>query len=88
MLGHYLLFNRNCEEALKWYEKAFDTKVTNMQKYGDIPPNSGVPMEENDLNLVLHSRIVIEGVEVMCADSRQTPGVGNNMYISITTSND
>jgi PhnB protein len=88
MLGHYLMFNRNCEEALKAYEKAFDTKAAHIQKYGDMPPNPAFPIEENDLNLILHSRLVIEGVEVMCADSRQTPEAGSNMYISLTTSND
>lgn len=89
MLGHYLLFNRNCEEALKVYEKAFGAKVAGMQKYKDIP-NPGFPVEEKDLELVLHSQIVIDGTEIMCADSGQGQPLvsGNNMYITLTTGNE
>lgn len=85
MLGHYLMFHRNCEEALKVYEKAFNTKVNMMQKYKDIPPKPNFPVDENDLNLILHSRLVIGGTEIMCADSGQALTYGNNMYITLTT---
>jgi PhnB protein len=87
MLGHYLMFNRNCEEALETYEKAFDTKVIMMQKYKDMPPNPNFPVAESDLNLILHSRLIIDGSEIMCADSGQAPTSGNNMYITLTSSN-
>jgi PhnB protein len=85
MIGHYLLFSGNCEEALKTYEKAFDTKVIVMQRYRDMPSSPDFPIPESDLNLVLHSRLVIDGSEIMCADSREVPLSGNNMYISITS---
>jgi len=85
MVGHYLLFSGNCEEALKTYEKAFDTKVIVIQRYRDMPSSPDFPIPESDLNLVLHSRLVIEGDEIMCADSREVPTSGNNMYISITS---
>lgn len=87
MLGHYLMFNRNCEEALGVYEKAFNTKVITMQKYKDMPPNPNFPVAESDLNLVLHSRLVIDETEIMCADSGQAPIPGSNMYITLTSSN-
>ncbi|MDD3172341.1 MAG: VOC family protein [Herbinix sp.] len=87
MLGHYLMFQRNCEEALNVYEKAFNTKIIIMQKYKDMPPNPNFPIAESDLNLVLHSRIVIDGTEIMCADSGQALSSGNNMYITLTSSN-
>ncbi|QHI71693.1 VOC family protein [Aminipila terrae] len=88
MLGHYLMFNRNCQEALKAYEKAFNTKVIMMEKYKDMPPNPDFPIAEKDLNLVLHSRIIIDGTEIMCADGGQTHTWGNNMYITLTSSNE
>lgn len=87
MLGHYLMFNRNCEEALAAYEKAFNTKVIMMQKYKDMPADPSFPVAEGDLNLVLHSRLIIDGTEIMCADSGQAPASGNNMYITLTSSN-
>jgi PhnB protein len=88
MLGHYLMFNRNCEEALEAYEKAFNTKVITMQKYKDMPTDPSFPVAESDLNLVLHSRLVIDGTEIMCADSGQAPASGNNMYITLTSGNE
>ena len=63
------MFNRNCEEALRAYENAFNTKVAMMQKYKDMPPNPNFPVAEGDMNLVLHSRITIDGTEIACADS-------------------
>lgn len=85
MLGHYLMFNRNCTEALLVYEKAFDAKITEMQKYGDMPPNPNFPIPEENKGLVLHSRIQLDGGEIMCADASERGEVGNNMYVSITT---
>ncbi len=84
MLGHYLLFNRNCEEALKTYEKAFSATITEMQKYCDMPPNPAFPIADQDKNLVLHARINIAGAELMCADSSGGISSGDNMYVSIT----
>lgn len=85
MLGHYLMFNRNCAEALLVYEKAFDAKITEMQKYGDMPPNPNFPVPDENKELVLHSRIQLDGGEIMCADASERGEAGNNMYVSITT---
>lgn len=85
MVGHYLLFNRNCAQAAAVYEKAFDAKVLEMQKYGDMPPNPQFPVPESDKELVLHSRLLIDGMELMCADSPQRSAGCDNMYVSITT---
>lgn len=85
MLGHYLMFNRNCAEALLVYEKAFDAKITEMQKYGDMPPNPNFPIPEEDKELVLHARIQLDDGEIMCADASEPGEAGSNMYVSITT---
>jgi PhnB protein len=82
------MFHRNCEEALSVYEKAFNTKVTEMRKYKDMPPNPNFPIPESEMNLVLHARVDIEGSELMCADSSKDLSLGNNMYVSLTTSNE
>ncbi|OPY62229.1 MAG: hypothetical protein A4E56_01486 [Pelotomaculum sp. PtaU1.Bin065] len=84
MLGHYLMFNRNCAEAIKIYEKAFDAKAIEIQKYGDMPPNPAFPIPESDKELVLHARLQLDGMEIMCADSSERSMSGNNMYVSIT----
>jgi len=85
MIGHYLMFNRNCKEALETYAKAFSVKIAEMQTYGDMPPNPAFPVPESDKGLVLHSRLVIDGTELMCADSSRGSTSGTNMYISVTT---
>ena len=85
MTGHYLMFNRNCEEALAVYVKAFNAEITEMQKYGDMPPDPAFPVAESDKGLVLHARLNINGGELMCADSSDSNTSGSNMYISITT---
>jgi PhnB protein len=85
MIGHYLMFNRNCAEALAVYAEAFDGKITEMQKYGDMPPNPAFPVPEADKSLVLHARLVIDGTELMCADSSQHSTAGDNMYVSVTS---
>lgn len=85
MLGHYLMFNRNCAEALLVYEKAFDAKITEIQKYSDMPPTPNFPIPEEDKGLVLHARIQLDGEEIMCADASEPGKIGNNMYVSITT---
>jgi len=78
------MFNRNCEEALKVYTKAFKAKVTEIQKYGDIP-NQGFKVPERDKNLVLHARLHLGDMEIMCADSEERSQPGENMYITVTT---
>lgn len=85
MLGHYLMFNRNCAEAIKTYETALGAKVLEMQKYGDMPSNPAFPVSDADKNLVLHARLELDGMELMCADGSGQITSGNNMYVSITT---
>lgn len=66
MISHYLLFNRNCSEALDTYVKAFEAQITEMQKYGDVP-NSGFPIDDKDKNLILHSSWIIWKLCVLTA---------------------
>jgi len=78
------MFNRNCSEALETYVKAFGAQISEMQKYGDVP-DAGFPVDDNDKNLILHSRLKLDDTEIMCADSPEHYQPGNNMFVSITT---
>lgn len=84
MISHYLMFNRNCAEAMAVYAAAFDGKVLEVSKYGDMPPDPSFPVSEADRDLVLNARLEIDGMEIMCADSTRVSS-GDNMYVSITT---
>lgn len=84
MLGYYLMFNRNCREAIAAYEKAFGAQILEIQKYGDMPPDPRFPIPESNKELVLHARLQIGNMEIMCADSSGEISHGNNMYVSVT----
>ena len=86
MIQHYLMFNRNCAEALDVYAKAFGGEIKEKQTYGDMPGNPAFPIAEADVGLVLHARLVIDGAELMCADSSARSEPGSNMYVSVTLS--
>jgi PhnB protein len=79
------MFNRNCAEALELYAKAFDAKITEVQKYGDMPPDPNFPITDSVKNLVLHSRLKIDGMEFMCSDASEGVTSSDNMYISVMT---
>lgn len=84
MISHYLIFNRNCAQALQVYCKAFNTQITEIRKYGDIQ-DPGFKVEEKDKDLVLHARFKLGDTEIMCADSDERYEPGTNMYITVTT---
>lgn len=85
MIGHYLMFEGNCAQALATYERAFDAKATHVQRYKDMPPNPNFPVSEERKAWILNSRLQIAGSEIMCADGSATLQQGNNMYVTVTT---
>jgi len=85
MIGLYLNFNGNCAEALELYAKALNVKASGIQKYGDMPPNPAFPVAEKDKNLILHSTMTIDGMEIMASDSSRGCISGSNMYVTVTS---
>ncbi|MCL1897727.1 MAG: VOC family protein [Micrococcales bacterium] len=85
MLGHYLMFNRNCSQALETYKQAFGATVLEMQTYGDLPQNPTAPITQEDKDLVLHSRFEIDGSVIMAADSTHGWHSGGPILISVDT---
>jgi PhnB protein len=65
-LSPYLLFNGQCEEAFKFYEKALGAKIEGISKYGESPMASHVPAEW--ANKVMHARLNIDGMILMGSD--------------------
>jgi PhnB protein len=85
MIGIYLMFNGKCKEALTLYEKAFNIKIAEIRKFSDMPPNPNFPVSEEEKDRILHSKFVLDGMEIMCSDSSGKSQSGSNMYVSITT---
>jgi PhnB protein len=65
-LSPYLLFNGQCEEAFKFYEKALGAKIEGISRYGESPMASHVPAEW--ANKVMHARLNIDGMILMGSD--------------------
>jgi 16S rRNA (cytosine1402-N4)-methyltransferase len=81
-LGIFLAFNGNCNEALEFYAKVFDTKPGQVMKYGDGPSDRQIPGFEDK---VMYSDMVIGGENVMLSDAppHGAPYVaGNNFCMS------
>ena len=84
MIKPYLMFNRECLEAFKWYQEAFNGEILSLQKYGDMPPNPSFPVAEEDKNLVLHAELKLtETGRILGADSSRDLGDGQKVSISV-----
>jgi PhnB protein len=63
----YLLFNGNCEEALKTYEKILGGKIDCMLTHEGTPASCQVPPEWQ--KKILHARITIGDAILMASDA-------------------
>ncbi|PID15626.1 hypothetical protein CSV63_07565 [Sporosarcina sp. P34] len=80
----YLIFKGNCREAVEFYAEVFETEKPNFMTFGEQPPNPEYPLPEEAKNLIMHTRLAIEGSTVMFSDT--FPGspftVGNNISLA------
>lgn len=63
----YLNFNGQCEEALKFYEKAIGAKVLFKMTWGESPMAGQLPAEAH--GLIMHSSVKVGEGAIMCADA-------------------
>ena len=93
-INFYLLFNGNCEEAFNFYKSAFGIDFTFIGRYGDIPPQNGMPpISEDEKNkienicLPIAEETVLMGADVcgslyIEADSR---GEADRLFAGLST---
>jgi PhnB protein len=85
----YINFNGNCREAVEFYSQVFGTEKPEIMTFGDAPPDPEFVLPEEAKNLVMHTRLNINGSNVMFSDV--FPGmpfvVGNNISLSIVSIN-
>src|SRR4051812_11154118 len=76
-LTPYLIFDGKCEEALKFYEKAFGGKIENLMRWGGSPAEQ---MAVNK-NWVLHATFVAKEVKLLASDRGKdgTPPAADGM---------
>jgi PhnB protein len=81
----YLNFPGTCEEAFRFYEKVFQTKIEGILRFGEASFAGNVPAAAKDKIMNVHMPIT-EEVHLMGADSVAGIGdplvVGNNFNIS------
>jgi len=65
-LNPYLLFDGNCEAALRFYEQALGAKTLSLMHYGGTPACAQLPADMK--NKVLHARFAVGDVVVMVSD--------------------
>jgi PhnB protein len=85
----YLNFNGNTREAVEFYAEVFGTEKPQIMTFGETPPDPNFPLPEEAKNLVMHTRLIIDGSNVMFSDV--FPGmpfvVGNNISLSVVNRN-
>lgn len=66
-INPYLLFNGNCEEAFKYYERCLGGKIEAMLPHAGTPAEKHVPAEWR--NKILHARMTVNGQALMGSDA-------------------
>jgi len=81
----YIVLGGNCAEALEFYEKAFNGKVTMISRYKDAPAQEGYVTPPEFAEFILHAQIDIGGAIIMfCDNSPHLPyNVGNHVMLSV-----
>jgi PhnB protein len=62
----YLFFDGRCEEAIDFYRRTIDAKVTQVTRFKDVP-NACSPGKQHD-DKVMHASIQIGGATVLASD--------------------
>jgi PhnB protein len=88
-LDVYLIFNGNCREAVEFYAKVFKTAAPQIMTFGESPQDPDYPLPEEAKDLVLHTRLTIDGSNVMFSDTfpGQTFTEGNNVTLALVSNN-
>ena len=85
----YLNFNGNCREVVEFYADVFGTEKPQIMTFADAPPSPEYPLPDEAKNLVMHSRLNINGSNVMFSDV--FPGMpfieGNNISLAVVSTN-
>jgi len=63
----YLIYDGNCQEALKFYQKVLGARIEATHRYGEGPPEMQVAPEHKDR--IMHARLTIDGEVLMASDA-------------------
>ncbi|MGL4670348.1 MAG: VOC family protein [Methanobacteriaceae archaeon] len=83
MIKPFIFLKGNCEEALNTYEKAFNGKITNLTRYGDLRDNSPVPVTTDNENKILVAELTIGEDSILFSDNLELNSVGGNIALTV-----
>ncbi len=85
----YLNFDGNCEAAFNFYKSAFGGEFRDLNRFGEMPPQEGMPPLADDMkNRIMHVSLPVSK-ETILMGSDTMPGmspdmkIGDNFSISI-----
>jgi len=80
----YLNFDGTSEKAFRFYEKVLGGKLTEINRFGAMPPQQSVEMTEEQKNRVMHVGLMLpDGQMIMASDTMpgmSPPRVEGNAY--------
>lgn len=91
-INPYLTFNGNCEEAFNLYKSVFGGNFPYVGRFGEMPPQDGMPVPESQKNKIMHMSLPIGNSILMGSDSSEEFGhatvLGNNFSISVNATSE
>lgn len=63
----YLMFDGNCAEAMKFYERTLGAKLEMMMTYAEAPPNE-MPVPAASAGKIMHASLEVGGRRLMASD--------------------
>lgn len=77
----YLLFDGQCKEAFDFYKVAFGKEFSDVNTFGEMPPQEGAPeLPEEIKNRIMHISLPISA-ETILMGSDTMPGMGPSVII-------
>ncbi len=77
----YLNFDGNCEAAFNFYRSAFGGEFSNLNRFGEMPPQEGMPPLADDMkNKIMNMSLPISA-ETLLMGSDIMPGMGDSFNI-------
>lgn len=89
----YLTFEGECQAAFEFYKDVFGGDFLNFSRFGDMPPQEGMPdIEESEKEKVMHVSLPISKETVLMGSDTGGEWArhfkkGNNFAISVNTNN-
>ncbi len=87
----YLTFNGNCKEAFEFYKSIFGGEFASISTFGEMPPQAGFEIAEDQKNRIMHVSLPISDETVLMGSDTGGEWAasykqGNNFSVSVNAS--